>query len=151
MFFRKQSRIGVWLNRVLVLLTVFCVSSTHAQQIDAGAEVNPRNFDERAAGKAYNTLSATAIRAFMKHLTDPSDTEALEKLVTMSNDFIDTYLSSEQIDAVYYYLGRASVQLGRVETGITALEKLIEHTTPDRIAVTHYPNGMGDVLKVEPA
>ena len=152
MFFRKQARLGIWLSSVLTLLmiVVFSVNTTNAQQLDANAEVNPRNLDERATDKAYNALSITAIHAFMKHLTDPTDPELLETLVTMSNDFINTYPSSEQIDAVYYYLGRALVQLGRIETGITVLEKLIKDSTPDRIVVTHYPDRMWDKLRWSP-
>lgn len=152
MFFRKQARLEIWMNSVLALLmiVVFSVNMTSAQQIDASAEVNPKSSNERFADKAYNTLSGTAINAFMKHLTDPSNTEALEKLVAVSKDFLAEYPSSKRVSGVNYYLGKALVQLGRFETGIATLEKLIRDTPPDYVAVTHYPDGIWDKLRWSP-
>lgn len=142
----------MWLNCVLALLilTVSCVSITGAQQLDSGAQVNLRKLDKPDMVKAYNDLSAAAIRAFMVHLTDPSDTEALEKLVMMSNDYIAKYPTSERVSEVNYYLGKALVQLGRVEIGIATLEKLVKNTSPDHIAVTQYLDGMWDKLRWSP-
>ena len=152
MFFRKQARLGMWLSSVLTLLmlVIYCVNITSAQQLEAGASVNIKKLDKRATVEAYNTLLVTAMRAFMKYLTDPSDTEALEKLVAMSNDFIAAHPLSERIGEVYYYLGKALVRLGRVETGIATLEKLIKDTPPDRVDVKYYSGGIGYRLRWHP-
>ena len=149
MLFRKQAMLGMWLSSVLTLLmlVIYCVNITSAQQLEAGASVNLKKLDKRATVEAYNTLLATAMRAFMKYLTDPSDTDALEKLVAMSNDFIAAHPLSERIGEVYYYLGKALVRLGRVETGIATLEKLIKDTPPDRVDVKYYSGGIGYGLR----
>ena len=152
MLFRKQAMLGMWLSSVLTLLmlVIYCVNITSAQQLEAGASVNLKKLDKRATVEAYNTLLATAMRAFMKYLTDPSDTDALEKLVAMSNDFIAAHPLSERIGEVYYYLGKALVRLGRVETGIATLEKLIKDTPPDRVDVKYYSGGIGYGLRWHP-
>lgn len=86
----------------------------------------------------------------MKHLTDPNDTDALEKLVTLSDNFIKKHPSSERIGEVYYYYGETLTQLGQVEKGISIFEKLIANVSPDRIAVTRYTDGSADALRWRP-
>ena len=145
MFFRKQASLGIWLSSVLTLLmlVIYCVNIASAHQSGSGASVNLKKLDKPATVREYRTISYAAMRAFMKHLTDPSDTEALGKLVAMSNDFIAAHPSSERVSEVNYYLGKALVQLGRVETGIATLEKLIKDTPPDHVDVKYYPGEMG--------
>lgn len=142
MFLREKSNNGIWLISVLALLmvVVFCVNITDAKQLvtDAKQLVN------------YDTILTLALFGFSKQLIEPSDTETLEKLVAMANDFITAYPASERIDQVRYLLGKTLVQLGHVETGIKTLQELIENTTPDRIVVTRYPNQIGDVLRWSP-
>ena len=150
MFFLRQEKLSICLNSILVLLTVFCVNTTYAQQLGTGASVNMRKLDKRAAVEAYKVITSTAIREFMKHLTNPSDTDTLEKLVVMSNDYIAKYPTSERVSEVNYYLGKALVQLGRFETGISIFEKLIETVLPNHIAMTRYADEMGDVLRWKP-
>ena len=79
MFFQRQARLRMFLNSVLVIFTVLCVNISYAQQSGASASVNLRKLDSRAAVETYKTLSASAMRAFMKHLINPNDTEELEK------------------------------------------------------------------------
>ena len=150
MFFQRQARLRIFLNSVLVLLTILCMNISYAQQSGASASINLRKLDNRTTVNAYRTLSASAMRAFMKHLINPSDTEELEKLVVMSNEFIVKFPTSEQVIEVNYYLGKALVQLERVETGIATLEKVVRNTPPDYVAVTRYSDEIGDALKWSP-
>lgn len=147
MFFRQQTELSMSLKSVLVLFTVLCVSTSYAQQVGSGASVNLRKPDNQEIFDAYKAISYAAMSAFMKHLIDPNDTEELEKLVVMSNDFITAHPSSERVDKVYYYLGKASVKLGRVETGIAALEKLIRITPPDYVPGTRFPMSIGNAFR----
>ena len=140
MLFQKQRMIGMCL--ALLMLVAFSVNITDAQQ--SGANVNLRKSELSDAVRAYNELSAAAARAFMIHLTDPTNTEALEKSVALSNNFIAEYPTLDRVHAVNYYLGRALVQLGDVETGIATLEKLVEDTQSDRPATTLYVDEIGD-------
>ena len=138
--FQKQRMIGMCL--ALLMLVAFSVNITDAQQ--PGTNVNLRKSELSDAVRAYNELSAAAARAFMIHLTDPTNTETLEKLVALSNNFITEYPTLDHVHAVNYYLGRALVQLGNVETGIATLEKLVEDTQSDRPATTLYVDEIGD-------
>ncbi len=148
MFLRKQVKLDTWLSNILILLlSVFCINTIGAQREEINSDVNPEQVDMI---KKYNTLSAAAPQAFTKHITDPSNTEALERLVSLSNDFLTTYPSFKRIGEVNYYLGKALVQLGRVENGIVSLEKMITDTSPNHIAETHYPDNIGDVLRWSP-
>ncbi len=140
MLFQKQRMIGMCL--ALLMLVAFSVNITDAQQ--SGTNVNLRKSELSGAVRAYNELSAAAARAFMIHLTDPTNTEALEKSVALSNNFIAEYPTLDRVHAVNYYLGRALVQLGDVETGIATLEKLVEDTQSDRSATTLYVDEIGD-------
>ncbi len=147
MFFRKHATLGMYLNTVLVLITVLCVNISYSHQAGADTSVNLRIPDNQKIFDAYEAISYAAMGAFMKHLIDPNDTEELEKLVVMSNDFITAHPSSERVDKIYYYLGKASVKLGRVETGIAALEKLIRITPPDYVPGTRFPMSIGDAFR----
>ena len=140
--FQKQRMIGMCL--ALLMLVAFSVNITDAQQ--SGTNVNLRKSELSDAVRAYNELSAAAARAFMIYLTDPTDTEALEQLVALSNNFIAKYPTFEQADAVSYYLGKALMQLGDVDKGIATLEKLIKDTQSDRIATTRYEDNLNDGL-----
>ena len=140
MYFQKQRMIAMGL--ALLMLVAFSVNITDAQQV--GANVNPRKSELSGAVRAYNELSAAAARAFMIHLTDPTNTETLEKSVALSNNFITKYPTLDHVYAVNYYLGRALVQLGDVETGIATLEKLVEDTQSDRPATTRYVDEIED-------
>ena len=140
MLFQKQRMIGMCL--ALLMLVAFSVNITDAQQ--SGTNVNLRKSELSGAVRAYNELSAAAVRAFMIHLTDPTNTEALEKSVALSNNFIAEYPTLDRVYAVNYYLGRALVQLGDVETGIATLKKLVEDTQSDRSATTLYVDEIGD-------
>ncbi len=150
MFYGKQSKLGLYLTCILVLFTFFCVSTSYAHQFGAGASVNLRKLDKPAAVEAYKAISSIAVLAFMKHLTDPNDTDALEKVVTLSDDFIKNHPSSERIGEVYYYYGKALTQLDQVERGIDIFKKLIANVSPDHIATTYYSDGMVDALKWRP-
>lgn len=147
MFFRKHAKLGMYLNTILVLITALCVNISYSQQAGADTSVNLRKPDNQKIFDAYEAISYAAMEAFMKHLIDPNDTEELEKLVVMSNDFITAHPSSERVDKIYYYLGKASVKLGRVETGIAALEKLIRITPPDYVPGTRFPMSIGDAFR----
>lgn len=147
MFFRRHLKLGIWVSSILLLLIVFYVSPSYKQQTGADTSVNLRKPDNQEIYDAYKAISYTAMGAFMKHLIDPNDTEELEKLVVMSNDFITAHPSSERVDKVYYYLGKASVKLGRVEQGIAALQKLIRITAPDYVPGTRFPMSIGDAFR----
>ena len=147
MFFQKHAKLGMYLNTILVLITALYVNSSYSQQAGADTSVNLRKPDNQKIFDAYKEISYAAMEAFMKHLIDPNDTEELEELVVMSNDFITAHPSSERVDKVYYYLGKASVKLGRVETGIAALEKLIRITPPDYVPGTRFPMSIGDAFR----
>lgn len=149
MFFRKHTQLCIWINSVLVLFTVFCVSNSYAQQSGSGVSAPLRKPDTRAM-KTYKEISSTAMLGFMKHLADPNDTDTLEKLVTLSDDFIKKHPSSERIGEVYYYYGKALTQLGQVEKGISIFEKLIANVSHDHIAVTRYSDGSADALRWRP-
>ena len=141
MYLQKQRMIRMCL--ALLMLVAFCTNITSAQQLDADAEANR---EKMIMFKAYHKVSATAARAFMIHLTDPTDTDALEQLVARSNNFIAKYPTFEQADAVNYYLGKALVQLGDVDKGIATLEKLMKDTPSDRPATTRYEDNLNDSL-----
>lgn len=147
MFFRKHTQLSFWIGSIILLFTVFCVSISIGQLPEADTNVNLRIPDNQETYDAYKSISYAAMRAYLIHLTDSSDTEALEKLVKMSNDFITAYPSSERVDKIYYYLGKTLVKLGRVETGIAALEKLVRITPPDYVPQTRFPTAIGDTFK----
>ena len=149
MFFRQQTKLSVSLKSVLVLFTVLCVSTSYAQQVGSGISATLRRPDIRAM-ETYKEISSTAVLGFMKPLIDPNDTDTLEKLVTLSDDFIKKHPSSERIGEVYYYYGKALTQLGQVEKGIAVFEKLIANVSPDHIAATYYSDGMADKLNWRP-
>ena len=148
MFFRNQSRIGPWLNHILALLilTVYCVSITSAQQLKAGVSANLKKFDKPATVRAYNDLSAAAMRAFMAHLTDPTDTKILDRLVVSSKNYITMYPTSERVNVVNYYIGKTSVLLDDVETGIATLEKVIRDTPPNYVALARLNDNFGSSI-----
>ncbi|MXV78803.1 redoxin domain-containing protein [Candidatus Poribacteria bacterium] len=150
MLILRQKKLSMSLKSVLVLFTVFCVSISNAQQVGSGASASLKKLDIRTMDETYKEISSTAVLGFMKHLTDPNDTEALEKLVTLSDDFIKKYPSSERIGEVHYYYGKALMQLGQVEKGISILEKLIANVSHDYFAVTRYSDGSGDALRWKP-
>ena len=150
MFFRRQKKLSISLKSVLVLFTIFCVSTSNAQQVGSGASATLKRLDLRTMDETYKEISSTAVLGFMKHLTDPNDTDALEKLVTLSDDFIKKHPSSERIGEVYYYYGKALTQLGQVEKGISIFEKLIANVSPIHIAVTRYSDGSADALRWRP-
>ena len=150
MFFRRPTKLSISLKSVMVLFTIFCVSTSNAQQSRSGASASLRRLDTRTMDETYKEISSTAVLGFMQHLTDPNDTDALEKLVTLSDDFIKKHPSSERIGEVYYYYGKALIQLGRVETSISIFEKLIANVSPDHIAVTRYADVLGDGLRWKP-
>ena len=150
MFVRQQTKLSMSLKSVLVLFTVLCISTSYAQQVGSSASATLRKLDIRAMDEMYKEISSTAVLGFMKHLTDPNDTDTLEKLVTLSDDFIKKHPSSEWIGEVYHYYGKALTQLGQVEKGIAVFEKLIANVSPDHIAATHYSDGMADALKWRP-
>ncbi len=150
MFFRKHTQLCIWINSVLVLFTVFCVNTSYAQQVGSGASATLKRLDTRTIDETYKKISSTAVLGFMKHLTDPNDTDALKKLVTLSDDFIKKHPSSERIGEVYYYYGKALTQLGQVERGISIFEKLIANVSHDHIAVTRYSDGSADALRWRP-
>ena len=141
MYLQKQRMIRMCL--ALLMLVTFSVNITDAQQLDADAEANR---EKMIMFRAYHKVSATAARALMLHLTDPTDTDALEQLVARSNNFIANYPTFEQADAVSYYLGKALVQLGDVDKGIATLEKLMKDTPSDRPATTRYEDNLNDSL-----
>ena len=89
MFLREKSNSGIWVISVLALLmvVVFCVNIIDAKQL-----------------VDYDTILTLALFGFSKQLIKPSDTETLEKLVAMANDFITAYPASERIDQVRYLL-----------------------------------------------
>ncbi len=149
MFFRQQTDLSMSLKSVLVLFTVLCISTSYAQQVGSGVSATLRRPDIRAM-ETYKEISSTAVLGFMKYLTDPNDTDTLEKLVTLSDDFIKKHPSSERIGEVYYYYGKALTQLGQVEKGIAIFEKLIANVSPDHIAATYYSDGMADKLNWRP-
>ncbi len=150
MFIRQQTKLSMSLKSVLVLFTVLCISTSYAQQVGSSASATLRKLDIRAMDETYKEISSTAVLGFMKHLTDPNDTDTLEKLVTLSDDFIKKHPSYERIGEVYYYYGKALTQLGQVEKGIAIFEKLIANVSPDHIAATHYSDGMVDKLNWRP-
>lgn len=147
MFFRKHTQLGFWIGSIVLMFTVFCVSISIGQLPEADTNVNLRIPDNQETYDAYKSISYAAMRAFLIHLTDPSDTEELDKLVKMTNDFITAYPSSERVDKIYFYLGKALVKLGRVETGIAALERLVRITPPDYVPQTRFPTAIGDTFK----
>ncbi len=140
MFFRKQARLGMWLSSVLILLMLvaFTVNISKAQQQDESARSYMIKIEKSTPREVYNTLSVFASRAFMIHLTEPSDTEALEQLVTMCDEYIAKYPTSGQLKEVNYYLGTALVKLGKFQKGVPILERLLETISPNYIAVTQY-------------
>ncbi len=147
MFFRTHTKLGIWISSMVVLLTVFCVSISIGRLPEADTNVNLRIPDNQESYDAYKAISYAAMRAYLIHLTDPRDTEELEKLVKMSDDFIKAYPSSERVDKIYFYLGKALVKLGRVENGIAALERLVQITPPDYVPKTRFPAAIGDTFK----
>ena len=140
MFFRKQAELGMWLSSVLILLMLvaFTVNISKAQQQDESARSYMIKIEKSTPREVYNTLSVFASRAFMIHLTEPSDTEALEQLVTMCDEYIAKYPTSGQLKEVNYYLGTALVKLGKFQKGVPILERLLETISPNYIAVTQY-------------
>ena len=150
MFFQRHIQLCIWINSVLVLFIVFCVNTSNAQQVGSGASATLKRLDTRTMDETYKEISSTAVLGFMKHLTDPNDTDALEKLVTLSDNFIKKHPSSERIGEVYYYYSKALTQLGQVERGISMLEKLIANVSPVHIAVAHYTDGSADALRWKP-
>ena len=140
MFFRKQAELGMWLSSILILLMLvaFTVNISKAQQQDESARSYMIKIEKSTPREVYNTLSVFASRAFMIHLTEPSDTEALEQLVTMCDEYIAKYPTSGQLKEVNYYLGTALVRLGKFQKGVPILERLLETISPYYIAVTQY-------------
>lgn len=149
MFFQKQLKLDKWSCSVLILLvlTTLTVNMSNAQQRDESARSYMIKIEKSTPREVYNTLSASAMHAFMKHLTDPSDTQALEKLVMMCNEYIAKYLSSGQLKVVNYYLGTALVRLGEFQKGVPILERLVETISPDYMAVTQYTAVIMDRFK----
>lgn len=150
MLFQKQVKAYLSVVIALLVLVVFCVNIRGEQLMGLGPDVNLFELGKSAEGKAYITIAASAKRAYMMNLTDPSNTEALEKLVVMSNDFITTYPTSEWIPEIYFYLGKVLVQLGRVEAGIATLEKMLSDTPPNHAVVTRYHDYTLDAIKWYP-
>ncbi len=66
------------------------------------------------------------IKAIAKGLKKEHTPEELEKLVEKSNEFIASHPEYKRVDEVYYLLGNALRQLGRVEEGIEVFEELVE-------------------------
>jgi len=66
------------------------------------------------------------IKAIAKELKQQHTPEAFEKLVEKSNEFIAFHPEYKRVDEVYYLLGNALVQLGRVEEGIEVFAELVE-------------------------
>ena len=66
------------------------------------------------------------IRSITKDLKRRSSPENLEKLVEKSRAFITAHPKYKRVDEVYYLLGNALVQLGRVEEGVEVFEELIK-------------------------
>lgn len=149
MFFQKQLKLDKWSCSVLILLilTTLTVNMSNAQQRDESARSYMIKIEKSTPREVYNTLSASAMHAFMKHLTDPSDTQALEKLVMMCNVYIAKYPSSGQLKEVNYYLGTALVRLGEFQKGVPILERLVETISPDYIAVTQFNDVNRDRFK----
>ena len=152
MLFHKQVKVYLSINIVLVMLilVVFCINISSAELMGLGTSVSLFELEKSAEGKAYITIVASAKRAYMNHLSDLSKTEPLEKLVAISNDFLTTYPSSEWKSEITFYLGKTLVLLGRIETGITTLEKLIADTPPDHAVVTRYTDYSKDAIQWHP-
>ena len=66
------------------------------------------------------------IKAIAKGLKKEHTPEALKKLVEKSSEFIASHPEYKRVDEVYYLLGNALRQLGRVEEGIEVFEELVE-------------------------
>lgn len=134
----------------MLVLVVFCINISRAELMGLGTSVSFFELEKSAEGKAYITITASAKHAYMNHLSNPSNTEPLEKFVAISNDFLSTYPSSEWIAEIRFYLGKALLLLGRIETGITTLEKLILDAPPDHTVVTRYTDYSKDAIQWYP-
>ena len=152
MLFQKQVKVYLSISIVLVMLVlvVCCINMSSAELMGLGTSINLFELGKSAEGKAYITVASSAKRAYMNHLSDPSNTEPLEKLVAISNDFLSKYPSSEWIAEISFYHGKALLHLGHLETGIATLEKLITDTPPDHAVVTRYTDYSKDAIRWYP-
>lgn len=81
------------------------------------------NFVDAASIKA--AYKYQEIKAISKSLKKQETQEELERLVEKSRDFVAAHPEYKRVDEVYHLLGNALVQLGQVEEGIEAFEKVV--------------------------
>ena len=81
------------------------------------------NFADAASIKA--AYKYQEIKAISKSLKKQKTQEELERLVEKSRDFVAAHPEYKRVDEVYHLLGNALVQLGQVEEGIEAFEKVV--------------------------
>ena len=82
------------------------------------------NFVDAASIKA--AYKYQEIKAISKNLKKQKTQEELERLVEKSRDFVAAHPEYKRVDEIYYLLGNALVQLGQVEEGIEAFEKVVK-------------------------
>ena len=82
------------------------------------------NFVDAASIKA--AYKYQEIKAISKNLKKQKTQEELERLVEKSRDFVAAHPEYKRVDEVHYLLGNALVQLGQVEEGIEAFEKVVK-------------------------
>ena len=82
------------------------------------------NFVDAASIKA--AYKYQEIKAISKNLKKQKTQEELARLVEKSRDFVAAHPEYKRVDEVYHLLGNALVQLGQVEEGIEAFEKVVK-------------------------
>ena len=82
------------------------------------------NFVDAASIKA--AYKYQEIKAISKNLKKQKTQEELERLVEKSRDFVAAHPEYKRVDEIHYLLGNALVQLGQVEEGIEAFEKVVK-------------------------
>lgn len=107
---QQSGNSGFWTHLICVLTSLvligFCANFVDAASIKA----------------AYKYQE---IKAISKNLKKQKTQEELERLVEKSRDFVAAHPEYKRVDEVYHLLGNALVQLGQVEEGIEAFEKVV--------------------------
>ncbi|RKU15748.1 hypothetical protein C6501_06175 [Candidatus Poribacteria bacterium] len=117
----------------IVVLLGFSANLVSADSTQVDTNVSPKEIRDK-----YEE-----IKAIYKGSANKDAPEELEALVQKSTDFVDAFPEYKRVDQVYYYLGYALVQLGRVEEGTAVFEKFIkEHPEKRWVSPSLYELGL---------
>ena len=113
---KKQTRFSVRCFSILAIIVLlgFCANLVNADSTETSTTIGAKEIRDEYDG----------IKTIAKKLTDQSAPEELEKLVVKSANFIASFPEYKRVDQVYYYLGKALVQLERIEEGIKVFQEL---------------------------